>query len=210
METAYKNNNSTATRSPYSISCYFKMAPSFYSDGMKDDIRLALDRWGLKDRCRRITISAAAISHNQCQYWWTSMRVGWRLTLYHGRKKESKSQYSQAASTTKRYHTSKQVGFEPDPLDSFVIENTCDITSGGWSVLLLYLSLIELCDILTNFLLKSLFHSKYKKINKQINPWLSYILGLQPNYIRIVIFDLISSYNAHHMCHLLHKSLKSC
>lgn len=109
--------------------------PCFYSDGMKDDIRLALARWGLKDRCRRITTSVVVISHNQCQYWWTSMRVGWRLTLHHGRKKESQSQYSQAASTTKRYHTSKQVGFEPDPLDSFVIENTRDITTNGWSPL---------------------------------------------------------------------------
>lgn len=87
VETAHKNNNLTSSRSPYSISCYFKMALNFYSDGMKDDTRLALARWGLKNRCRRITISAAAISHNQCQCWWTSMRVGWRLTFYHGRKK---------------------------------------------------------------------------------------------------------------------------
>lgn len=31
--------------------------------------------------------SPAAISHNQCQYWWRSVRVGWRLILYHGHKK---------------------------------------------------------------------------------------------------------------------------
>lgn len=44
-------------------------------------------------------------------------------------KRKSFSQKSQFVSTTKGRHTSLQDGFEPDPLESFVIENTCSITT---------------------------------------------------------------------------------
>lgn len=56
---------------------------------MKDDISFTPARWELKDRCRRNTWQNHQLPfpHNQCQYWWRSVRVGWRLILYHGHKK---------------------------------------------------------------------------------------------------------------------------
>lgn len=146
------------------------MALTFYSDGMTDEIRLALDRWWLKDRCRRITVSAAAISHNQCQYWWKSMKFGWRLTLFHGRKKESQSQFTGCVNNKKIPYL--KAGW----LWARSFGQLCNkeyIWYYHWWMVgtaLIYLSLFIVC--FTHI-------SNYKKrIGKQINPRLSYIVGL--------------------------------
>lgn len=92
--------------------------------------QLDRNRWGLKERCRSNTrrnhndhhlLSPQGETHNQCQYGWSSMRVGWRVNSHHGHQKGRVIESVVVVCC----HTSLQDGFEPDPLESFVIENNC-------------------------------------------------------------------------------------
>lgn len=100
-------------------------------------------RWGLKERCRNEgnategshndfhSLSPQAKTASQSVSVWMEFHEGWMENQFKSwtSKRKSFGQYSQFVSKTKWWHTSLQDGFEPDPLESFVIENTRSITT---------------------------------------------------------------------------------